>query len=340
VKLVFAKTGRFKASAPARSTYKYDLDQDGVTQSILCQWLDCRERCRKSTILGLVGGDASKPLIFGSISHEMLEHGYRARRVSKPLPKTLSMDALAKWKKQSPNASAMATEIAEESAIILHHLLPLYFEHWKKADDAMEWVGLEEEFAQEVEIFDGGTTRPTKIIVRGKKDAVVKCKGKITLFETKNKGRISPSLMDQLPLDLQLDFYLTVMRIKEPALRVLYNIIKRPGERRKVGESLNDFGARIALNARKKPDEFFFRYEMVYTKQDLEQRKARFMYLLRAFYDWYGDAIHIPVEGMDNGFNHQSCEGKYGTCEFLRACSSGSTIGLSQKMKAHPELES
>jgi hypothetical protein len=59
-------------------------------------------------------------------------------------------------------------------------------------------------------------------------------------------------------LDLQLDTYLCTWNDESglPAsLRVLYNIIKRPGERRKQKETLTQFGTRIAENAAAKPDE-------------------------------------------------------------------------------------
>lgn len=326
--------------AAKKSGYEFDLDRDGVTQSNLGQWLDCSEKSRKSLLLGLTGSDASKPLIFGGLSHEMLDKGYSAKRSGKKLPKTLAMDALSVWKSQNPHRSSLATEIAEESSIILHHLLPVYFDYWHDKDSAIEWVSLEEEFKTSIRVVTPSGFYRT-IPLRGKRDAQIKMGGKAVLFETKNKGRISASLMDQLPLDLQLDTYLCTWKDSAglPAsLRVLYNILKRPGERRKNLEPLMEFGARIADNARKKPEEYFFRYEMTYTRQELEQKKERIHHLVGEFAGWV-EGAGSGLEEMDPGFNPSQCEGKYGTCEFLKACSSGSAVGLKQRSKAHPELE-
>lgn len=322
--------------------YSFNLSRDGVTQSNLGQWLECREKSRKSLLLGLTGVDASKPLIFGSLSHEMLDKGYTALRRNKPLPKTLAVDALRVWKSQNEGCSSLAQEIAEESSVILHHLLPVYFDHWKVADAKIKWTSLEEEFRVPLTVH---TPRGNIIEVPlcGKRDAQIHVDGKAVLFETKNKGRISPSLMDQLPLDLQLDTYLCTWTDEEglPAsLRVLYNIIKRPGERRKKGETLMEFGSRIADNARLKPDEHFFRYEMTYTASELVEKRLRIFSLLGEFADWVEEASRLKDDDMDPIFNPASCEGKYGTCEFLRACSSRSTVGFKKRKKAHPELQS
>lgn len=315
--------------------YSYSPFVDGITQSNLSQWLDCREKCRKSLLLGFSGLDCSKPLIFGSISHEMLDIGYSYLRENKKIPKTISMVALEKWKKQNPQSHRMSFEIAEESSVILHYLLPIYFSYYKKQDEEIEWKSLEEEFCSEISTVHG------TVKVKGKMDAVVLVRGKEALFETKNKGRISPMLMEVLPLDLQLDSYLTILgrRSASRTKKVIYNIIKRPGERRKQEESLNDFGKRIAEKAEKSPEEFFQRFEMVYTLEDLEKKEKRFEHLVQQFTDWWVKSSKLAPLEIDPGYNHQACEGKYGTCEFLTSCSRGTLDNLFLRSKAHPELE-
>jgi hypothetical protein len=329
---------RVRAKKPG---YSYDPRKDGVSQSMLQTYIDCRQKAYLNIIKGWSPKGASYPLIYGDISHGALERALRMvmvgkfKKVNQILQSVdqFVTEAHAAWLEANPNAETAAKDMAEESKAILRQLLPVYWMKWGKKDLETEWTKVETVFKVPLKMADG-----TEVPLVGKYDGVYTRNGKSCLFETKNKSRWSDQLIDLLPLDLQLGTYLTALSLiekKEPSL-VTYNILRRPSERRKKDETLLGFASRIAENARKDDEHFFVRFPIELTTDEKTVHKKRIQLLVQEFYTWWLEACEF--EKGDVRWNSNHCENKYGTCQNLRICSRNDFTGHEVKSAAHPEL--
>jgi hypothetical protein len=100
---------------------------------------------------------------------------------------------------------------------------------------------------------------------------------------------------------------------------VLYNILRRPGERRKKDESMADFSSRIEGNILKDEDHFFERIRITFSPQEIEEHIARTMVLVEKFYGWWKETI-ANKDSRCLDWNSGECNSKYGVCSMLQAC--------------------
>jgi hypothetical protein len=332
----------FKLTNPLRNrnnaTYKYDPREHGVSQSMLEAWLVCREKSRLSTLLGWSSSGASKPLTFGDLSHGILERVYNGVRSKKvrnlkdavAMVPHAAVQARDAFFAAQPRVLTSTKDLVEECLAILLKQMPLYFDKWIKEDLAVEWILVEDKFAVPIK------TKWGNIPMVGKFDGVIKRKGKVGVFETKNKSQWSAELLDLLPLDLQLSYYIAACHHKklDPSF-ALYNLIRRPGERRKVDEPLKVFAERIEQNIIKEPSHYFERYDEQLTPKDIKTYCARAEALVQGFAQWYFEAPHDDRDLMWNSF---SCENKYGVCSLLPICAKGDFDGHYIRQHVSPEL--
>jgi hypothetical protein len=315
---------------------KYNPHTDGVRQSLLLTWLECREKARMQCIEGIESSYISKPLMFGDLSHQCIASCYltmqkkqlkfwedAAERTEEWID-TAILFWKDEWVSKGNKVTADVTDLLEESAAMLGALLPGYWKHWWDKDiKETEWIDVEKEF----KVALGSSS-----LITGTIDGVFRNRKtkKRWILETKNKGRWSEdNLIDWLPLDLQCQMYLTAdwLTSNEQPAGVRYNVLRRPQERRGKTESLKDFATRIHARAEKEPEHYYFRLDMAMSKAELESAKRRVEFLADAFCDWW-DLSHSSCPTLDPMYNSSMCEGKYGTCCYLRHCASGSLEGL------------
>jgi hypothetical protein len=310
--------------------YKYDPRVDGVTQSSIATWLDCREKARQRYILGWRETRETMPRTFGDIFHGVLQQ-YRQNLPNRPsFPSINSFVEVAtnNWLKTVASSSANH-EIAEECAAIILQLFPLYVDRWFDSDQKWKWVQVEKSFRFQHQ--DGW-------VGVGKVDGLaLNEKGEAVLVETKTKGWIKDQLFDWLPLDLQLGYYLTALHEFKPyPCKVLYDIIKRPGERRKKDENLYEYAKRCAQGAAQN-SEAFQRFNLTLSPEDLARHRTYAYAKLACFSIWAEQAKGI-TNGIDPLYNPGACSGKYGMCPYLGKCATGSNDGLERAKSAHTEL--
>jgi hypothetical protein len=170
----------------------------------------------------------------------------------------------------------------------------------------------------------------------GKMDGTYRGKKTPHLFETKFKGQFSSNLTDTLPLDTQVGAYttaLTSLEQQEPGA-ILYNMIRRPGQKRKQEETLDEYAKRIAEEAMKNEDHFFQRLEIALTRAEREEHAFRLTKLVEEFYAWWKVTT---ADARDLMWNGSRCD-QYGGCTFLPVCSRGDRASFRIKEKVHPEL--
>jgi hypothetical protein len=316
---------------------------DGVHQSAISTWLECREKARLRYLLNLDTEGISKPIMFGDLSHMTIAKCYKAIAEGKITTLSGVDHEVPRWLQEAKveqvaNRGELMTDeqdTQEEAIGMLEALLPLYFAAWWSKDkDECDWESVERRFS--VERIAGGQPLPAPLA--GTYDGVFRRRKtkKLWLLETKNKGRWSARMADFLPLDLQVNIYAAAMR-SEAALKsnpsadepagVRYNLLRRPQERRKQGESLKDYVDRIRARAIKEPEHFFERLDMAMTRQDVDAACRRTEALIREFMAWF-DSASRELGDKDLLLNAAACESKYGICQYLGACSGGSLVGL------------
>lgn len=307
----------------------YDPKTDGVTQGLLVSFMTCRQ-IQKWSLQGWSSKGTSMALVHGDIVHNLLQDIYTDIRKKKlrslPSQKELlrySHSLEKRWEQENPKVDKITFEFKEKSFLLAEITLPLYFEYWHKDFKEMQWQAVEGEFAQPFPLLDGRST-----ILRGKRDGVFKNKGKVWLFETKNKSRIDErNLVDILPMDFQNLFYLHTLKeeIKEHPAGVLYNIIRRIGLEQRKNETSSQFALRCKKDIEKRPDWYFIRMEIAVSPKELSQFGIELHGLIEDFLNWW--------EGSGNHYRNTSqCETKYGRCSYLGLCS-GENFNLYIKRK-------
>ncbi len=328
----------FKKALEAKQKF-YDMERDGITQSLMSMFLTCREKAR----LYCEGWDSkysSPSLTYGSVGHSGLELAYldiksgklkgapsigQARRYVDETEK--------RWKLENPKPNNEALQYLEESLALIEQTIPRYFDFWKEDFKKKEWVSLEEKFRVNTDIKVKGKT--ITIPVNGKKDGLFKSAKGLWLFETKFKSMISEGdIVETLSFETQIMLYMwSVMKEKGITPKgALYNIIRRTSLRQKVGESLVKYAQRIGKDIDSRPDFYFMRMESATTEEELKAFEVDFSRIVKDMYKW-----HIGLVGHYK--NTYSCIGKYGRCQYLPTCSRGDKSGLVKRKTMFKELQ-
>lgn len=312
----------------------YDPRIHGVRQSHISMWQACQEQARLGIILGYRHVIPGLPLVFGSLSHGYLKGLYRHIRDDEFTIESVKsshgewLDASEKeFLEENPNPSTAVRDSMELSLAILHRQLKEYVKYWYEEDTSEDivWKMVEEKFQVPIEMKDGSI-----VPLIGTFDGSYTKNKNLWLFETKNKSRWSQDLGTMLPLDLQVGIYVTALRqlYNKVPTGVRYNLLRRPGERRKQTESLKDFSDRILDNICRDPSHYFERIDITFEKSELDQHVNRTISLVEGFYEWWKIHKASGLFEKDLMWNSYHCENKYGTCQFLGLCANGNTNGL------------
>lgn len=321
-----------RKSKVATPRYHFDPLSQGISQSQIGTRMECEEKARLNTLLGWTPKGSSKPLIWGTTFHGMLEAGYKGLRATKtwPTQSVLITNSERELAEEYPNPVTSTKDIIEECFLETIPMIGPYRDRWASSDDKVKWLKVEDAFRIPV--------APGIPPVKGKFDAVFEHpRFGVGLLETKTKSQISSNLTDYLPLDLQLAWYLTALA-KEglKPKTVWYNIIRRPGLRRGKDESAKDFQARIVADVKLRPDHYFVRVPVTLEPKELQFANDRVKYLLDEYYRWYQ---RTDKNTRCLGFNSGSCEGKYGTCAYLPICSNQDYSNHYIREHVSPELK-
>jgi hypothetical protein len=315
----------------------YDYKRDGITQSLLSTFLECREKSRLFLEGWSPKGPVSPALTYGSLIHSLLENVYAdigQRKIkSFPTSKTLEpyfQNVKKLWYSENRNASNDSRQLFEVSLSVARATLPTYFKKWWKQDtNKIKWEQLEQEFTIPYILKDARSTS-----VRGKIDGVFS-NPKLWCFEHKSKSMINESnLMDALPLDFQVHMYLWAIQklYKKVPSGVLYNIIRKPGSERKVKESLIEYENRIKEDIESRPDFYFIRYEISITPREQVEFSKELELLITDFIDW--------IEGKGRHYKRrQACITPYGKCPYLDVCNGECYVRLEKRKTIFKELE-
>ncbi len=349
-------------------------EEDGVTQSMLNDFLFCRERFRVQNILGWTTPDEFKPALeYGNMWHLCEEvwnkqNGESMAKVRIALKKfTLSLC------KQYP----LQQEQVSKSYNICLRQFPVYVEYWEKHQQRrkQETLLTEHTFKVSYKLPSGRT-----VLLRGKWDEVIaegpKKQREIWVKEHKTKGTIEEeTIKRQLTFDLQTMTYLVALHefqynddlipYADPIKGVIYNVIRRPlsggkgnikllqnankGKKNANGkalparpEGLEEYYNRAAQYWIDEPEAYFFRWKVEVTPEEIEAFKSKFLTpILEQLCDWYK---WIQQGGVYWGhwqtpFGIWNPLAKGLSTEYDRFVETGSTIGLVQNDRLFKELD-
>ena len=308
---------------------KYDPYKHGVTQGVLTTFMRCREEA-KNHLAGLSQIRTSSALQFGSMAHRILELVYR--KWKKPptdgeLQKVLDFVYKEFMQEDGGRLSPEGLENIHTNLSLLKVVMPAYFNYHKDDFVSSKWMELEEKFC---------IPSPVEgINLIGRIDGVRMQKKEVWLFESKTKSRIEEdSLTDSLAFDFQTNTYQYAVRHKykvKPS-GVLYNVIRRPGQRLKKDEGLASFAARVDEEIQKDPSYYFLRYEIQIPKSEFARFETELKYVVEEFVQWWkGDLAHYR--------NTSACKQQYGPCRFLPLCANNDTELYIKREELFPELK-
>ncbi len=310
-------------------------DNGGVTYSLLCRFLNCRERFRIHTLEGFRSAEGWNHRIgYGDLWH-ICEEAH-----AKPIPTALL--ASEGWQgKLTKHCRELCKQYPAQQDLILHWMnvcriqFPIYVDYWSKHRDVVNRTPLlsEEKFNVPYKLSSGRMVR-----LRGKWDSV-DLVGKETkslwLMENKTKGDINEiQLLRQLSsgFDLQTMLYLTALTEERnnkttyeenppwttragqfPIAGVRYNVIRRPlsGGKGTIvqhkptksnphGETKEHFYGRLGEIIQGDPDYFFYRWTVNIHGHDIMKfRKECLDPILEQLCDWWEWIISDPYNPND-----------------------------------------
>jgi hypothetical protein len=323
----------------------YDPERDGVTQSLLSKFKQCRELTRNA-LEGWTGKFPAAPLVYGSLAHYVLEQAYKRieqQRATVPSQEDVLWwlgNARDIWKEENPAASDISINIFEDSFMKNAAILPQYFKYWKTDFTTREWVALEREFKvpMSVTLPDG---RLVSTFLRGKMDGVFrtpKAKSRpkaLRLFETKNQASVNEEqLIDTLSFNLQTSVYLLALQKlhNEVPAEVEMNIIRKTALRQGKKEAARAFEARIVADVRERPDHYFVRMGMSVDPGDVVTMEKEVTALVVDFlFWWYGGGSHYR--------NDKACYFYNRPCDMIKKCATDDTTQLFKRDRVFSELE-
>ncbi len=349
---------------------------DGVTQSLLSRFLCCKERFRLLVVEGLKPReDFNHRIEYGNMWH-LCEEVYAADGAMTNWNEKLkeySQKLCKKWPLHQE-------EISKWYNVCLIQF-PIYLKYWDKHKSRKKQTQImqEQDFAVPYKLPSGRI-----VLLKGKWDGVFQIgtrrNEKTFLKEHKTKGDIRPDQVErQLTFDLQTMIYIVALQACMPKVGqtldevkdqrlitipdqaqiagVLYNVVRRPlsggkgtirqhkpTKTKPQGESKEDFYKRLAVIIEENASEFFMRWEVTITQEDIERFKTGFLNpCLEDLCQWYN--IISCSNPPYNSLHYRTPYGIYnvlaegGSTDLDAYLLNGNEVGLERTNNLFPELE-
>ncbi len=298
---------------------------EGYTQSEISTWKSCRYKWFLSYVKRLTPKETPTYFEDGGAFHDALEdrgNGYTIAEIGTRIRET--------YKRYMKELKVPLTKARLESYDKRLAMVLGMFAGYEATYDRTEWEILKCE--DEFKVPFQGT------FIRGKKDKKVLKQNKVWLVEHKTSSTISSTYVNKLPMDQQTLTY-TWADWKETddlVEGIVYDVIKKPQIRQKKDETRPEFLTRLRDEYIDKPDKYFFRENLRYTKKQLQK-----------FEDNLKKIITLMQKCEDNPKeevyrNEGACD-EYGGCQYKAVCLKKSLKGshmkeFYQRDRKHQEL--
>ena len=319
----------------------FDLNRDGVTQSLLATFLECRQKANLK-LERWVPRRTSMPLRYGTLAHSVLE-AFQKIQIKKPafVPSAAQVKVevakvgAAYRKEHGSRWGAETEEEFEHNLAQIETIVPEYFKFWSKKP--LQWIEVEEVFRIPFcydPLMKGDVPSKTTWLT-GRYDGIFRRQGKLWLFDHKNKSRIDEDQFGSVLLrDFQINFYLLAVwkLTKTIPAGFVYNVIRRPSLTWTKKESLPEHMVRLRKHIAEDPSHYFKRYEVIVHKDDLLQFEQELKEVISDFADWLKAKRPVRMFG-------QPCVTKYGLCDFVPMCYEDETGPFVRRPVLFSELE-
>lgn len=275
----------------------------GLSQSAIKKFSICPEQFSLSYIEGVTSRKLSVPIEFGNLFHlccEFQGNDTPEAIAGKCCTAYLASRLKTAEKSQHDDLQRLVGTVAR--------IFPPYVKYWAKQDKDIKWVSREKVFGVPYSFNDPQGGKSESITLVGKRDGVYVNKLKrLCLFETKTKGDIDGNeIADQLKADFQTLFYLLTLKIEtgQNPEEVLYNVVRRPGQRFTKTDTLNTYLDRIALDIKKRPDYYFARWRVIIAPGMLETfAKIALDPTLCLFIQWWRSLKDNPFDRWQSPYH-------------------------------------
>ena len=263
-------------------------------------------------------------LVISSAVHEALAKWYSLKRAS--MHKIVSNIINTVQRRAEQAANFYDQEEYDDLLITLNTLqgiLTAYAEVYSQ--DSKLWQATK----KDVEVWFTINLGPFDF--KGRIDLLPTCKGKLFIVDHKVVSRIGESFVEKLPMDGQLRGYILGVSqgLKLKPVKVVYNLIRKCKLRQKSQESLEEFTERIKEDYLSRPDFYFQRETLLFSKNDVEA----FEHDLRkthSEYAWLVDNSSDPLDPREWPCNDDMCNEYFRTCEYFPLCTQCLDAGTSK----------
>lgn len=352
--MTLPKKTKLRKTPPKKLPYKgWSLFTHGVSQSLLQKFTVCRDRYHKHACLGLKSTDRKEAMEYGTIFHKLIEEGARMGDKYSRLKLVTIMNEYIKAYHPSTESMLLA-----KIALMQYHK----YKEWENNKPKYRYIAQEPVFKEPI-ILPATNFNPcpeiqinipkTEIFIRGRIDEVIDINGDLWLQENKTKSRIDLSLIqDTVPENIQVMFYAVAASIKykRPVKGIIYNVIRKPGQKQRQKESDNDFIERIGKEIESNPGYYFYRLAYAFPKGAVDKwKREELIPLLYQVYIWWRSIEKNPnnpwvdEEGNINPFHGRKSFGIYdpmvtGKGEFFDLIIYGRKTNLVEDFEMFPEL--
>lgn len=307
----------------------YDPLQDGITQSLLCQFL----RCRRAFVLSILGWQSIEKKLThanGTITHDILDKCYTYYVAHNALPNKVQIKKwIDSYDTDHPDwMPGKQMDLIGKYKMVCYTMIIEYLNFYNSQGEFTKRKVLGAE-----DIFD---LQYKGMRLRGKKDLrylLIKA-NENWILETKTMARIiETDIISRLQMDPQCLLY-TIAEELEFGYKcsgVCYNIIRNPGHKVGASESLQQYCNRLKAEIRKDPNHFFKRFYVPFTAKDKMEFKLELMHKVNEMKK-ITDGHSYPYK------NETACVNNF-NCHYLPACSSGNLNGYVQDKILFKELQ-
>lgn len=330
----------------------YSLYKDGLTQSLVSVFLECRRKFLLVLHL-LSSGGTTEAIRRGSMWHWFMAKLYRYN-------KPAGVDQIMNWTEEFVKGSSperydykgYEQDMMRDTAICAVLLEPYgkgYADDFRNKYFMVEKI-ISCEFCMP---GMGELEKNNTITLRGKIDgAFLTLIRAIRLLEHKMRSRIDiEGLIDYLSIDLQVLWYIYLLneyiyensdlaqryKFKDAYVSgCSYNIVRYPQLKLGKSEKLKEYIDRVIEDVMSRPDFYYIRHELVFTEKDIDSfvsgRLTEILFDIR-------DTCEIGKNEPSVFYmNTNACSGKFGTCQFLETCSRDRIVNQKCCEYLFPEL--
>lgn len=324
--------------------------KDGVSQSLLQKFRVDKDRAHKHIVLGLRQTDRKEAMEFGTIFHKLIELG--ARMGNSYTKHKLIKEFTDYIKRKFPSADSM---LLARVAIAQYHV----YREWEADKPRYKYIDQEPVFNEKFKLpalhFEPNEEiriripSGIEIPLRGRIDEVIDNCG-MWIQENKTKTRIDIShIQDTLHANIQVMFYAVCSELKygKPCKGVIYNVIRKPGQRQKQKESDTAYIERIVAEVQNDKSYYFYRLSHEFQQGQVKRWiKEELLPLLYEVYLWWKSIERNPTNPWLDGnpFHGRKSFGIYdpmvlGKGDFYNLIVYGRKQGLVKVDELFPELQ-